>query len=243
MARVMSIAVLSCSAAALLLRSLRPRKTRIHLIRHGQSTFNKAMDQYFETHPDELAKQNAAPNDWWNDPTHWDPPGTTDAALTPLGVEQAARLPQLVAALPVELICVSPLTRALHTCALAFGLHDGGFPPAPVMVLPLAAERVNSSCDVGQSSSVLRNSFGNCPAFSFDQKTLTEDWWKQGLQHIDPPRVMEHLENEFVPRINKLKEWLKARPESDICLVCHTVVINQFTGTWVENCAVITVEL
>jgi len=213
---------------------------RLHLIRHGQSTFNKCMDDYFEQNPAEFAAQTADPVTWWENPNHFDP-DTVDAPLTPLGCEQAARLPPLVADMKLDLICVSPLTRALQTCATAFGLENGAAPPAPVIVLPQLAERVNSSCDVGQPAAVLKDAFLQSAAFDFS--TVQENWWCHGLPMVDPPRVKEHFKNDFVQRIDGLKAWLKDRPESEICLVCHAVVINQFTGTWVENASVTTVEL
>ncbi|MFN3077629.1 MAG: phosphoglycerate mutase family protein [Alphaproteobacteria bacterium] len=70
----------------------------LHLIRHGQSTFNAACA--------------VIP---WSDPMLFDAP------LSARGEEEVALLRRRVAELPVELVLVSPLTRAIQTALGAFG--------------------------------------------------------------------------------------------------------------------------
>jgi broad specificity phosphatase PhoE len=83
-------------------------------IRHGESTFNAAWA--------------ASPAD----PMHW------DARLSDLGREQVRQARALVDRYPVELVLVSPLTRALQTAVGLFGDH----PSAPSMrIVPLLRER------------------------------------------------------------------------------------------------------
>ena len=69
---------------------------------------------------------------------------------------------------------------------------------------------------------------------------LSDDWWQQcrdeGLV-LDPPRSMEPMVL-FRKRIGSFKRWLQERPEQNICLVCHAVVIHALTGKWVRNCEV-----
>lgn len=69
----------------------------VHLIRHGQSTFNAA-----------YAVDGI-------DPLHF------DARLTPLGLEQVAAARREAADLAPELIVTSPLTRAIQTAIGIFG--------------------------------------------------------------------------------------------------------------------------
>ena len=69
----------------------------------------------------------------------------------------------------------------------------------------------------------------------YDFAGLDENWWQHGLGAIDPPALMEPLA-EFHKRMASLKAWLHARPERDICLVCHSVVIHGLIGKWVANC-------
>ena len=79
----------------------------IHCIRHGESTFNRA----WRTNP--------------VDPLHFDAP------LSEVGHEQVLRARPAIAALPVDLVMVSPLTRALQTAAGLFSAH----PLAPPMIV------------------------------------------------------------------------------------------------------------
>jgi glucosyl-3-phosphoglycerate phosphatase len=69
----------------------------IYLIRHGQSTFNALFDL------------NRV------DPLHF------DARLSQIGIEQVAAARQAASAIPVELVVVSPLTRAIQTAVGLFG--------------------------------------------------------------------------------------------------------------------------
>jgi hypothetical protein len=73
---------------------VRGRKV-VHLVRHGQSTYNEAI----------------------SGPGSWDEPNIFDAPLTKLGVRQAKGLGSFLAKLPKDAVWVtSPLTRAMETC-------------------------------------------------------------------------------------------------------------------------------
>ena len=92
--------VLSSLLPVLVLRSFKNPKSamatvskRLWLIRHGQSTFNKKIDEFFEQHPEESG--NAKSEVWWESPTHYDP-CVRDAPLTELGVSQACDLPRIL---------------------------------------------------------------------------------------------------------------------------------------------------
>ena len=43
----------------------RSSRTRVWLIRHGQSIFNKAVDAFFEQNPRMKVEHDADPNSWW----------------------------------------------------------------------------------------------------------------------------------------------------------------------------------
>ncbi len=105
-------------------------KKTVHLIRHGQSTFNAA---YGATGVDPLHR---------------------DAPLTDLGREQVAKARIAYAGLGHELVVTSPLTRAIET---ALGLFGGG--SAPILVEVLHRERQWESCDIGRSPAVLASEF------------------------------------------------------------------------------------
>ena len=73
---------------------VRGRKV-VHLVRHGQSTYNEAI----------------------SGPGSWDEPNIFDAPLTKLGVRQARGLGPFLSKLPKDAVWVtSPLTRAMETC-------------------------------------------------------------------------------------------------------------------------------
>ena len=71
----------------------------VHLVRHGQSTYNEAI----------------------SGPGSWDEPNIFDAPLTKLGVNQAKNLGLFLSKLPKDAVWVtSPLTRAMETCEYGY---------------------------------------------------------------------------------------------------------------------------
>ncbi len=103
----------------------------VHLIRHGQSTYNAACAV-----------------------SPWSPPLIYDAPLSPRGVGEVAALRGKVAGLGVEAVVTSPLTRAVQTALGAFG--DSG---VPILVNALARECLEASGDVGRPPGVLAAEF------------------------------------------------------------------------------------
>ncbi|TXH32271.1 MAG: histidine phosphatase family protein [Rhodospirillaceae bacterium] len=93
----------------------------IHLIRHGQSTFNAHYEATGE------------------DPMHFDAP------LSEIGHRQVAATREALASQPFDLVIASPLTRAIQTASGIFGTR------APIVVDALHREWLNSSCDIGRS--------------------------------------------------------------------------------------------
>lgn len=180
--------------------------TTILCIRHGQSTFNAAW------------AANPA------DPMLW------DARLSELGEAQVRQARASIAEHPVELVLVSPLTRALQT---ALGLFDG-HPSAPAMeVVPLLRERVENSCDVGRSPAALAAEF---PALSFAH--LPQVWWhaegeadERGV-HVEPDAVVQ-------ARAAAFRIALLARPERVIAVVGHGTFLRHLTGKALANCEVV----
>jgi broad specificity phosphatase PhoE len=101
----------------------------VHLIRHGQSTFNAHFELTGE------------------DPMHF------DARLTELGHAQVAAARQQLANQHYDLVIASPLTRAIQTAQGIFGDR------IPIEISHLHSEWVNSSCDVGRSTRDLARDF------------------------------------------------------------------------------------
>lgn len=102
----------------------------VHLIRHGQSTFNEYMSLHGV------------------DPMHFDAP------LSPRGQEQVAALRTQVASLPVDLVVSSPFTRTIQTSLGAFGSRG-----LPLVIEPLHREHLAASCDVGSPPDRLASAF------------------------------------------------------------------------------------
>jgi glucosyl-3-phosphoglycerate phosphatase len=216
----------------------------VWLVRHGQSVFNEKMDSYFEKNASEKHDVEKDPYEWWERNDHYDP-FTRDAELTHKGIEQAHSVGEKIKDLQFDLIVVSPLLRALRTLK---GIAKARKEKVNVIVHPFACERVNSSCDVGSSISVLKKTFSD-----LDFSTLKEgkNWYALSgsyegsfacVPDMAPPKRMEPLD-KFSKRIDKFKSWLKSRPEKRICVVCHAVVIHEFTNTWVSNCSVTRIPL
>jgi broad specificity phosphatase PhoE len=101
----------------------------VHLIRHGQSTFNA---HYAATGAD---------------PMHF------DARLTDLGRRQVAAARERLAPYAYDIVLASPLTRALQTAEGIFGGR------APIEITPLHREWQVSSCDIGRSLAELTAEF------------------------------------------------------------------------------------
>jgi broad specificity phosphatase PhoE len=102
----------------------------VHLIRHGQSTFNAHMS------------------------LHGVDPMFFDAPLSKRGEEQVSALRSEVSAMPVDLVVTSPFTRAIQTSLGAFGTRG-----LPLVIEPLHREHLNASCDVGSSPDTLAGAF------------------------------------------------------------------------------------
>ena len=101
----------------------------VHLIRHGQSTFNA---HYSATGVD---------------PLHF------DARLTELGRQQVAAARERLARQAYEVVLASPLTRAIETAEGIFGGR------VPIEITPLHREWQISSCDIGRSLGELTADF------------------------------------------------------------------------------------
>ena len=186
-----------------------PAKT-ILCIRHGESTFNRAW--------------RATPVD----PLHFDAP------LSEAGHEQVRQARPTLAGAPVEVVIVSPLTRALQTALGLFGDHPRA---PPMLVHHLARERVENSCDVGRSPALLAADFP-----SLDVAHLDEVWWQAEGAADERGICVEPLE-AVDARVARFRALLRERPERVIAVVAHGTFLFQLTGRQLANCEVATLEL
>ena len=162
-------------------------------------------------------------------------PGLSDARLTELGQAQARAARERLRAIPFDLVVVSPLTRAIQTASLLFEGH----PSEPrILVEVLHRECQESSCDVGRAASELAADFPH-----LDVGHLPEVWWhaeEGAAQTFGLPIEPRPL---FDRRVLAFREWLRARPEKTIAVVGHGTFFYHLTGTFLENCATIELDL
>ncbi|MDF2600656.1 MAG: Phosphoglycerate mutase [Methylobacterium brachiatum] len=161
-------------------------------------------------------------------------PGLLDARLTPRGQAQASEARERLRDIPFELVVVSPLTRAIETAAILFGEH----PSRPrVLVEVLHRECQESSCDVGRAASEIAAEFPH-----LDVGHLPEVWW-----HAEPGCEVGGYPVEprplFDARVAGFRDWLRARPETTIAVVGHGTFFYHLTGTFLENCATVELDL
>lgn len=174
-------------------------------IRHGESTFNAAW------------RENPV------DPLHF------DARLSERGRDQVRHARAALLHHPVDLVLVSPLTRALETAVGLFREH----PSAPPMhVVPLLRERVENSCDVGRPPAALAAEF---PQLDFAH--LPPVWWHAEGQadargiHVEPDAVVQSRAAAF-------RQLLRDRSEPVIAVVGHGTFMWHLTGKVLANCEV-----
>ena len=172
-------------------------------IRHGQSTANVAYD---ETGID---------------------PGVSDARLTPTGEAQVREARGKLRDHPVDLVVVTPLTRALQT---ALGIFEGHRSKPRFLVEALHRERLEGSGDVGRAPAHLVAEY---PALDFGH--LHEVWWHaQGEVGVNGLQV-EPLDITLA-RVELFRAFLAGRDERHIAVVGHGTFFFHLTGVFLPNC-------
>lgn len=141
-----------------------------------------------------------------------------DALLTDTGKHQAQ---EFCEKFPyhdrTDLLCASPLRRAIQTAQLAFApeLRRG----MTILAIPEAMEALHDPSDTGSPASVLRKTFSE---EAVDFHLLREDWWvKEGLNAPDDHTLRE--------RGRRLRLILRDRPERNIVLVTHGLFAHYVT--------------
>jgi glucosyl-3-phosphoglycerate phosphatase len=207
------------------------RHINILLIRHGRSLGNDMMDE---------------PGNQWGDPQFRDDENLIDSNLSSRGVQQAQALGQSLSQQDfdkLELIIVSPLTRALQTMTLAMLPRLPKH--VPIIVHPLSTERVYTASDTGRPVAQLKSEFQDS-RINFDFIPEDENWWFH-TETAGPEwrpcdaqqwyAVPGEPEDVFEARLEKFEDWLSTRPEQNICLVSHWAVLRHLTGgSDFENC-------
>mmetsp|Transcript_19375 Transcript_19375/g.36203 ORF Transcript_19375/g.36203 Transcript_19375/m.36203 type:complete len:246 (-) Transcript_19375:52-789(-) len=173
-------------------------------------------------------------------------PNLLDSYLTKNGEKQARVIPSFLSDLDIaadfDLICTSPLTRAVATCVLGFGhLHK----QVPMICHPDLAEVGGGSTQEDQARPLkkvmrdLTRRYRNNPVavsatIAIDFSLLPSDWPSNGGGSLaSPPSFME---------------WLQTRQEKRIAVICHrNVILQKLLGPGVvarvPNCIPISCQL
>jgi len=166
----------------------------LHLVRHGHSLhnelFHKIGVQAFRI------------------------PATIDSPLTQEGHLQSIELGHSWQnKKDIELILVSPLTRALETCMNIFGDTE-----IPIISNEFLREYPigEDTCNKRSSLSLLKNRF---PKIDFQLDVDRDTLWKE-----------DYRENmiELEQRLEKMITYLQRRPEKNIAIIGHSSFFGQF---------------
>ena len=234
----------------------RGRKT-VHLVRHGQSTWNAA---------------NAGPGSW-------DEPKMFDAALTELGRKQAKSLGPELSKIPRDAVWVSsPLTRALETCLIgrkagleykASRLKKKGSPDEnvddantpsgttakdfdpereyeewtkSVIIRHDLTEKLSCTGDVGRPTHCLREEF---PELELALSRIPSDrWWWDCERKPNDAQSRQFNSREpmshFKQRVERFRSWLLKRKEKTFVVFGHSEFFKEFSGNHrsMKNCEI-----
>ncbi len=159
-------------------------------------------------------------------------PMVRDAPLTDLGHEQARALQERFCGVDdIELVVISPLTRAIQTALCAFDGHS-----APKLIIDTHREYLDNYCDVGRAPAELAAEFG---MLAFDH--LPNPWWYVDSASTAP--YEKEPQDVYARRIEAFALWLKARPEQRIAVVGHGNFLYRLTGHVFANTEVLVGEL
>jgi broad specificity phosphatase PhoE len=157
--------------------------------------------------------------------------GLIDAPLTIRGYHQCANLKQYLqqssalTRLNIQLVVVSPLTRALETYKEVFRWYvDEMGEQAKVIIDPRISEKVSSSGSKGTPTSVLKEKY---PNFQFEN--LSENWWYHPSA-LSSSKSRWEPEKNVVTRVRSFLKWISCRPESNILIIGHGHTFRTLTN-------------
>ena len=146
--------------------------------------------------------------------------GIVDPHLTTVGEGQVAALHAEMEPLidELELVAVSPITRALQTAT-------GGLAgtKAKWAITPLLREWLVTPCDTGRPKAELLRVFPQLAQWE-GIEDLPQVWWSRGTEY------------GLFGRIEQLEAWISARPEQTIAVVGHGGLFGRMLGFHLHNC-------
>ena len=196
---------------------------RVLWIRHGEGIHNAAEKKFGKDHWENVEAKKEI---------YFDPD------LNAVGFDQAESLskslqPSLASGdLTVDLIIVSPLTRAIRTAELAFSAI---WDHVPVVAVELARERHGKNiCDKRRTVTELKKAF---PHVDFNEHMFAEaDEW-----HTERRETPEEVRE----RVKRLMRWIMDLPAETVAVVghsdfmSHAVEVAGFSPHWPANCELV----
>ena len=209
---------------------------RLWYIRHGQSSFNLVSQSWHAAGdpPEDAGFQYC--NDY------------IDAPLTEEGIRQILSNKASILELPIDIVYVSPMLRALETCWILFGECPR---TVQVIVNPIFTEWLHVNHDVPRSSNEHREKYPG-----YDWSWVPESYYPiefvneryRGLvegekldeqlvlaMHNALPEIVESRV-ELYQRVQRAKEFLRQNSsEKNIAIVGHSAFYRHFTAELKEN--------
>ncbi|DAZ93811.1 TPA: hypothetical protein N0F65_008570 [Lagenidium giganteum] len=196
----------------------------LYCIRHGESTFN------------EWRKRSILTFSW----VFVRDPMIIDAPLSAKGEQQALALSEKLQSqslhAKIEVVVMSPLTRAIQTAMGAFKDVQ-----VPMQAEPLCREMLDTACDIGRQPQELARVFAS-PLLQLDH--VEQYWWLPESKR--PPTVPESAmktpatSDEVMPlretsedldrRIGAFVQTLAAMPQQHIAVVGHSSFFKRMLG-------------
>ncbi|CAI7662638.1 unnamed protein product [Penicillium palitans] len=174
---------------------------RLHLIRHAQGYHNLSPE-------------------YWN---------LVDPILTEKGKRQCLELSDSFSPKSaVDLVCTSPMRRAIYTGLEAFGSVLQEWEGRRLIALPDLQELSNFACDVGTNVVDLQKEMneGNLAV----DLSFVEEGWTSKTGRYEPTR------GRIEARARDTRLWLQARPEKEIVVVSHGGFLHFLTEDWEDGC-------
>ncbi|KAJ5317765.1 hypothetical protein PENANT_c004G08181 [Penicillium antarcticum] len=175
--------------------------TKLHLVRHAQGYHNLG-------------------------PEYW---SLVDPMLTKEGKRQCLELSRSFPSKDaIELVCASPMRRAIYTGLEAFGSVLQEQQGTKLIALPDLQEVSDFPCDVGSDIVSLRKEI-NDANLPVDLSFVEGDWTSKTGRY-------EGTLGKLRVRARDARNWLKNRPEKEIVVVSHGNFLHFLTEDWEDGC-------
>ncbi len=216
---------------------------KIVLIRHGQSLGQTARENGISRRDERLK----------------------DCFLTPKGIQQASalRFDARLSQYKFDLVCTSPLTRAVATCVLALGhLTEMQEPPPPPPPPPAGGSTSTPPPPTFIAHSSISETGTGIPENKGRNISVLKKDLKEKLSMVASPSALaclDHIDFSRIPnswaeigdqtwrydksetkhKLQVFLQWLLERKETEIAVVCHHNIIRWLVGNaigHVPNC-------